>query len=81
MAGSELTGSYAYTSTKGIFYGPGCLKEALPKLVASLGGTRALVVTGKSLHTKVRHILTLAQSLVAEALLCRRMSFRKSKAC
>ncbi|EJD03428.1 alcohol dehydrogenase IV [Fomitiporia mediterranea MF3/22] len=49
----ELQGSYAYTDPlKGVYYGPGCLKTALPKLLSTLGGKKALVVTGRSLHTK-----------------------------
>ncbi|KAH8119644.1 alcohol dehydrogenase IV [Phellopilus nigrolimitatus] len=50
---STLSGSYAYTDTlKGVYYGPGCLTVALPKLLATLGATKALVVTGRSLHEK-----------------------------
>ncbi|KAH8119682.1 hypothetical protein DFH11DRAFT_1566401, partial [Phellopilus nigrolimitatus] len=31
---STLSGSYAYTDTlKGVYYGPGCLTVALPKLL------------------------------------------------
>lgn len=45
---------YAWTDTlKGIYYGPGSLKSALPKLLDTLKASRALVVTGKTLHEKV----------------------------
>ncbi|KAI5114672.1 hypothetical protein M0805_007513, partial [Coniferiporia weirii] len=51
--GSELHGSYAYTdSLKDVRYGPGCLATALPKLLATVGGTTALIVTGRSLYNK-----------------------------
>ncbi|KAF8743985.1 hypothetical protein AX14_013387 [Amanita brunnescens Koide BX004] len=44
---------YAWTDTlKGIYYGPGSLKSALPKLLDTLKASRALVVTGKTLHEK-----------------------------
>ena len=46
--------SYAWTDTlKGIYYGPGSLKSALPQLLGTLKASRALVVTGKTLHEKV----------------------------
>ena len=54
---TDLQGRYAWTNTlKGIYYGPGSTKTALPKLLAELGITKALVVTGKSLHDKVQYI-------------------------
>jgi len=50
---TNLQGFYAWTDTlKGVYYGPGSLARALPKLRATIGGTKALVVTGKSLYTK-----------------------------
>ncbi len=52
---TSLAGFYAYTETlKGVHYGPGSVKTALPKLLATIGGKKALVVTGKSLYTGVR---------------------------
>ena len=51
---SEMTGSYAYTDTlKGVYYGPGATKTALPKLLDVVGAKKAFVVTGRSLFTKV----------------------------
>ncbi|KAG1753033.1 alcohol dehydrogenase IV [Suillus lakei] len=48
-----LARSYAYTNTlEGVYYGPKCVKTALPKLLDTLGAKRALVVTGKSLRNK-----------------------------
>lgn len=45
---------YAWTNTlKGIYYGPGSLKSALPQLLGTLKASRALVVTGKTLYEKV----------------------------
>jgi len=50
---TSLQGFYGYTDTlKGVYYGPGSVKTALPKLISTLGATKALVVTGKSLHDK-----------------------------
>ncbi|XP_006461160.1 hypothetical protein AGABI2DRAFT_192693 [Agaricus bisporus var. bisporus H97] len=37
---------------KGLFYGPGCVKTALPELLKTLGITRALVLTSKSVLFK-----------------------------
>jgi len=51
---SPLSGFYSWTDTlKGVYYGPGSVKTALPKLLDVLGVKKALVVTGKSLHQKV----------------------------
>lgn len=52
---NSLHGFYGWTDTlKGVFYGPGSVKTALPKLLNVLGAKKALVVTGKSLYTKVK---------------------------
>ena len=54
MADRNLHGSYAYTDTlKGVYYGPGCVHTALPRLLSVLGGSKAFVITGKSLREKV----------------------------
>ena len=51
---SNLQGQYAWTDTlKGVHYGPGSVNTALPKLLKTLGASKALVVTGRSLHDKV----------------------------
>ena len=53
VSNSELYGSFTYSETlKGIYYGPGSVKTALPKLISTLGVSKALIVTGRSLHTK-----------------------------
>lgn len=53
-ASSNLQGSYAWTDTlKGVYYGPGSVKTALPKLLSILKAKKAFVVTGRSLHDKV----------------------------
>lgn len=53
MASTE-TGSYAYSDNlKRVYYGPGCVEDALPKFIEALGVKKALVVTGASLRTKV----------------------------
>jgi len=50
---STLSGFYSWTDTlKGVYYGPGSVKTALPKLLNILGVKKALIVTGKSLNTK-----------------------------
>ncbi|KAI0661105.1 iron-containing alcohol dehydrogenase [Cubamyces menziesii] len=50
---SDLRGAYAWTDTlKGVHYGPGSVKTALPKLLSTLGAKKAFVVTGRSLHDK-----------------------------
>jgi hypothetical protein len=49
-----LQGFYGWTDTlKGVYYGPGSVVTALPKLLNTLGVKKALVVTGKSLQSKV----------------------------
>ncbi|OCB88945.1 alcohol dehydrogenase IV [Sanghuangporus baumii] len=61
---SELHGFYGYLDPlKGVFYGPGCLKDALPKLLQMLEVNKALVVTGKSLHTKTDVVRKVEQVL------------------
>jgi hypothetical protein len=51
---TQYHGFYGWTDTlKGVYYGPGSLGTALPKLLDKLGGSKALIVTGKSLYHKV----------------------------
>lgn len=51
---SPLSGFYSWTDTlKGVYYGPGSVKTALPKLLNTLKVKKALIVTGKSLQHKV----------------------------
>ena len=51
----DMHGSYAYPDTlKRVTYGPGCLQTELPKLMDVLGVKKGFIVTGHSLHTKVR---------------------------
>jgi len=51
---TELSGYYAWTHTlQGVHYGPGSVSTALPTLLDTLGASKALVVTGNSLYTKV----------------------------
>jgi alcohol dehydrogenase class IV len=51
---SSLQGSYSWTDTlKGVYYGPGSVVHALPKLLKTLGVRKALIVTGRSLYEKV----------------------------
>ncbi|PIL35439.1 hypothetical protein GSI_02166 [Ganoderma sinense ZZ0214-1] len=63
-ASSSLSGFYAYTDTlKGVHYGPGCVKTALPKLLATVGGKKALIVTGKTLSTATDVVRTVENVL------------------
>lgn len=51
---SSLQGYYSWTDTlKGVYYGPGSVVHALPKLLETLGVKKALIVTGRSLYEKV----------------------------
>ena len=51
---SELSGFYGWTQTlQGVHYGPGSVSTGLPTLLDTLGASKALVVTGNSLYTKV----------------------------
>ena len=51
---TELSGKYAWIQTlQGVYYGPGSVSTALPKLLDTLGASKAFVVTGNSLYTKV----------------------------
>ncbi|EDR08787.1 iron-containing alcohol dehydrogenase [Laccaria bicolor S238N-H82] len=48
-----LQGFYGWTDTlKGVYYGPGSVVTALPKLLNTLGVKKALIMTGKSLMNK-----------------------------
>ncbi|TFY64695.1 hypothetical protein EVG20_g5863 [Dentipellis fragilis] len=52
---TNLQGFYSWVEPiKGIYYGPGSITTALPKLRAAIGGKKALIVTGHSLYHKVR---------------------------
>ena len=52
---TELSGDYAWIhSLQGVYYGPGSVSTVLPKLLDTLGTSKAMVVTGNSLYTKVR---------------------------
>lgn len=51
---SSLRGFYNWTDTlKGVYYGPGSVKSALPMLMDTLNVQKALIVTGRSLKEKV----------------------------
>ena len=57
---NDLHRFYAYSDTlKGVYYGPGCVHTALPRLLSVLGGSKAFVVTGKSLRDKVNTLMNL----------------------
>jgi len=64
MADSNLHGSYTYSDTlKGIYYGPACVHTALPRLLSVLGGSKAFVITGKSLREKTNVVTNVEQIL------------------
>ena len=51
---TELSGCYTWPHTlEGVYYGPGSVSTALPKLLDTLEASKAMVVTGNSLYTKV----------------------------
>lgn len=55
-ASTDVEGSYAWTDTlRGVHYGPGCVKTALPFLLERVDAKKALIVTGKTLFHKVGH--------------------------
>ncbi|KAF8893837.1 alcohol dehydrogenase IV [Infundibulicybe gibba] len=50
---SSTHGFYGWTNTlKGVYYGPGSVETALPRLLNVLGAKKALIVTGKTLYNK-----------------------------
>ncbi|KLO09147.1 alcohol dehydrogenase IV [Schizopora paradoxa] len=50
---TTIQGSLGSSPTlQSVFYGPGCVSNALPKLIKSFGVKKALVVTGNTLRTK-----------------------------
>lgn len=65
----SLSGFYGWTDTlKGVYYGPGSVKTALPALLETLGVKKALIVTGRSLHEKtdvVRRVESILKGLDA----------------
>ncbi|KAI0633700.1 iron-containing alcohol dehydrogenase [Trametes polyzona] len=59
-------GSYAWSDTlRRVYYGPGCVKTSLPKLLTLLGGKKAFVVTGHSLHDKTNVVKQIEDILKA----------------
>ena len=75
---SSLSGFYSYTDTlKGVHYGPGSVGTALPKLLDTIGGKKALVVTGKSLFTAV--LIFPPSAHLFSFFFCRRTLLRPSR--
>ena len=63
---TELSGKYAWIQRlEGVYYGPGSVSTALPKLLDTLGASKAFIVTGNSLYTKVSLIAHPRPDLVA----------------
>ncbi|KAI5889438.1 Dehydroquinate synthase-like protein [Schizophyllum commune H4-8] len=63
---ATLSGFYGWTDTlKGVYYGPGVIQAALPKLLSTLSGTKALIVTGKTLYHKTDVVKTVESILRA----------------
>ena len=59
MPNTDISGVYSVTETfKAVHYGPGSLTTALPKLLEVLSAKRALIITGRSLATKVNIFLS-----------------------
>ena len=54
MSAPAISGFYAYTRTlKGVYYGPGSVKDSLISILEGFGAKKVLIVTGKSLREKV----------------------------
>lgn len=54
MSVSAISGFYAYTQTlKGVYYGPGSVKDSLISVLEGFGTKKTLIVTGRSLREKV----------------------------
>ena len=54
MPAEVISGFYAYTQTlKGVYYGPGSVKDSLISVLEGFGTKKVLIVTGKSLREKV----------------------------
>lgn len=54
MSASAISGFYAYTQTlKGVYYGPGSVKDSLIPVLEGFGSKKVLIITGKSLREKV----------------------------
>ncbi|KAJ7900880.1 alcohol dehydrogenase IV [Mycena leptocephala] len=63
-----MSGSYAWTEgLKSIHYGPGCVTDALPKLIQTLGVKKGLIITGHSLYTKTDVVRRVIHILEAHA--------------
>lgn len=57
---SSIQGHYGWPEgLSGVYYGPGSVSTALPKLLSSLGARKALIVTTRSLVGKVLPYLVL----------------------
>jgi hypothetical protein len=74
MPSTELHGYYGWTHTlEGVYYGPGSVSTALPKLLDTLGASKAFIVTGNSLYTKVRLIPVSLVLSLSHTMMYRRM--------
>ena len=57
MSTEAISGFYAYTQTlKGVYYGPGSVRNSLISVLEGFGTKKVLVVTGKSLREKVGRV-------------------------
>jgi len=57
MSAEATSGFYAYTQTlKGVYYGPGSVRNSLISVLEGFGTKKVLVVTGKSLREKVSRV-------------------------
>ena len=54
MSTPAISGFYAYTQTlKGVYYGPGSVKNSLISVLEGFGTKRVLIITGRSLRERV----------------------------
>ncbi|TFK22557.1 alcohol dehydrogenase IV [Coprinopsis marcescibilis] len=64
LATDPLHGFYGWTDTlKGVYYGPGSVKTAIPKLLKILKVKKALIVTGRTLNDKTDVVRRVEQIL------------------
>jgi hypothetical protein len=60
MSTEAISGFYAYTQTlKGVYYGPGSVRNSLISILEGFGTKKVLIVTGKSLREKVGRVWVL----------------------
>ncbi|KAF9792661.1 alcohol dehydrogenase IV [Thelephora terrestris] len=66
MSASAISGFYAYTQTlKGVYYGPGSVKDSLISILEGFGTKKVLIVTGRSLRERT-DVISRIEALLKE---------------